>query len=343
MTGAAGLGPWPGTDPLEAQQAVLDVLGNAPSGVDGLPCLVRLPARGPGGGAVGRTLAILEGMPAGLEPHGWRLRPNADAELRRARSLVRDDLEALSIAAHGYTGRLVVPVLGPWSLAANVWLPKGERAVADPVAVRDVVDSLVAGVAEHLADLGRRVPGAVPVVLVAEPALADVLVGAVPTFSGRARLAAVEGVVVRERLRVLVAGLREAAGSGGAVVVHVPADPATVRLGAAVGADGLGLDVTAAGSDVWEELAAAVEAGATPWAGAVRPEREAPAGARSEASAAADVVEKAWRAVGLERRRLADVVVTPTAGLAAVSPARAREALRAVVDAARDLGERSGS
>ena len=83
---------------------MLDVLGNAPSGVDGLPCLVRLPARGPGGGAVGRTLAILDGMPAGLEPHGWRLRADADADLRRARSLLRADLEALAIAAHGYTG-----------------------------------------------------------------------------------------------------------------------------------------------------------------------------------------------------------------------------------------------
>ena len=95
MTAAAGLGPWPGTDPLAAHLAVFDVLADTPAGVEGIPNLVHLPARGPVAGAVARTLAMLEDMPAGLEPHGWRLRANPDADLRRARATVRADVEAL--------------------------------------------------------------------------------------------------------------------------------------------------------------------------------------------------------------------------------------------------------
>jgi hypothetical protein len=364
VTGAAGLGPWPGTRALEAQVAVLDVLADVPAGVDGMPHLVQLPARGPGAGPVGRTLALLEAMPAGLEPHGWRLRSAPDGELRRARALLREDLEALAVAAHGYAGPLVLPVLGPWSLAAWVWLPRGERLLADPVAVRDVADSLVVGVREHVAEVRRRVPGAVPVVLVAEPALAHVLAGAVPTFSGRARLAAAPAGTVREALRRVVGDLRAglaaaapAAGrdrgapgpgtgedqasavAGAPVVLHVPAEPAALRVAAACEPGGVGLDVTGAGAAVWEGLAAAVESGVRPWLGAV-PVTDVPVPGRSAAGEAAAAVGRAWHDVGLERARLADVVVTPATGLAQVSPSRARDVLRAVVDTGRDLAER---
>jgi hypothetical protein len=47
-----------------------------------------------------------------------------------------------------------------------------------------------------------------------------------------------------------------------------------------------------------------------------------------------------WRRIGLEPARLGDVVLTPSGGLAGVDPARARTALRAVVDAARDVAAR---
>jgi hypothetical protein len=364
VTGASALGPWPGTGVLEAQVAVLDLLADVPAGVEGMPHLVQLPARGPGAGSVGRTLALLEGMPAGLEPHGWRLRSTPDGELRRARAILREDLEALAAAAHGYAGPLVLPVLGPWSLAARVWLPRGDRLLADPVAVRDVVDSFVVGVREHVAEVRRRVPGAVPVVLVAEPALAHVLAGAVPTFSGRARLAAAPAGTVREALRRVVGGLGAALGAaapaegrdlgvpgagpgedraravaGAPAVVHVPAEPAALRVAAACEPGGVGLDVTGAGVAVWEGLAAAVEAGVRPWLGAV-PVTDGPSPGRSSAAEAAAAVGRAWHDVGLERARLADVVVTPATGLAQTSPARAREVLRAVVDAGRDLAER---
>lgn len=371
MTAAAGLGPWPGTDPLTAHLAVFDVVADAPAGVGGMPNLVQLPARGPVAGAVGRSLALLEDLPAGLESHGWRLRANPDADLRRARVTLRADLEALAIAARGYAGPLVLPVLGPWSLASRVWLPRGERVLADPVAVRDLMDSLAVGLREHVADVRRRVPGAEPVVLLAEPALADVLIGAVPTFSGRARLAAIEGAVVREALRRFVAGLgslRTGNSSGGSddlrihdavgarsadlqvgsahqdleVVLQVPGDPVSVRLGASVGAGGVALDVTAADVPLWEALAEAVESGIRPWLGAIRPERGS-GGPGSEAIGAARGVERAWTAIGLQRARLAGTVVSPASSIAGVAPERAQVALRAALDAARELAERAGS
>lgn len=371
MTAAAGLGSWPGTDPLAAHLAVFDVVADAQAGVEGIPNLVCLPARGPAAGAVGRTLAMLEDMPAGLEPHGWRLRANPDADLRRARATLQADVAALAIAAEGYAGSLAVPVLGPWSLASRLWLPRGERVLADPVALRDLVESLAVGLREHVTEVRRRLPGVEPVVLVSEPALADVVLGAVPTFSGRARLAAIEHAVVREALRRLVTGLgslRTGTSSSGAddlriqgvpvpqvadvpvrgadhdldVVLQVPADPVSVRLGASVGAGGVALDVTAAGVALWEALAEAVESGVRPVLGAVRSERGAD-GPGSEAIEAARAVERPWTGVGLARPRLADVVVTPASGLAGVTPERARRALRAAVDAARELAERAGS
>lgn len=340
MTGATGLGPWPGVGALEAQVAVLDRLADVPAGVEGLPHLVQLPARGPAAASVGRTLGLLEGMPAGLEPHGWRLRGTPDAELRRARAVLREDLEALTAAAVGYAGPLVLPVLGPWSLAARVWLPRGERLLGDPVAVRDVVDSLVVGVAEHVGEVRRRVPGAEPVVLVVEPALADVLDGAVPTFSGRARLAAIPAAEVREALRRTVAGLA-AAVADDAVVLHVPAEPASVRVAGGAGAAAVGVDVTGAGPALWEVIAAVVERGVRPWLGVV-PVTHAVAPGRSAATVAAAALRRAWRDVGLERARLARVVVTPAGGLAHLTPARAGEVLRAAVDAAQDLAQDAG-
>ncbi|MGH9152319.1 MAG: methionine synthase, partial [Acidimicrobiales bacterium] len=51
---ASGLGPFPGTDPVEAARVVLGELGD-------LPHLPQLPHRGAGADAVGRTASLLVG------------------------------------------------------------------------------------------------------------------------------------------------------------------------------------------------------------------------------------------------------------------------------------------
>lgn len=335
--GVAAPGPWPGTDPVGALRDVLDVLGAAPADVQGHPCLMVLPARGPAGAVVGRALALAEGLAVGLEPYGWRLRATADGEARRARAYLRDDLDALAAAADGYAGPLVLPALGPWSLAAAVWLPRGERAVTDPVATDDLAASIVAGVAAHVADVRRRVPGARPVVLLAEGRLEAVLAGALPTFSGLATTAPVDPATVREVLRRCVSALGDVTGCD--VVVQLPATVSAVTAAVPCGARGLALDLVPGPDALWEQVAAAVESGTALWAGLV-PVEAPPNGDGGAAGGAAEGFARTWDALGLEPRRLRQVVVTPRSGLSGASPARAREALRAVVDVGRRLAER---
>ncbi|HQR27969.1 MAG TPA: methionine synthase, partial [Nocardioides sp.] len=69
---ATGIGSMPGTDARDLAEAVRVVLGEL-SGPPGLPYLPELPGRGPAGGPTGRTLALVAGLGADLQPAGWRL------------------------------------------------------------------------------------------------------------------------------------------------------------------------------------------------------------------------------------------------------------------------------
>ncbi|TGY84511.1 hypothetical protein, partial [Cellulomonas shaoxiangyii] len=218
MTAVTGSGTWPGTDALEAATTVVGDLTSTPSEVDGLPFAPLLPARGPWGDRAGAALALLEDLPAELGPHGWKLTDRPGGDLTRARAGAREDLDALAVAAHGYAGPLVLPVLGPHTLAAEVYLARGDRVLSDPGALRDVVASLAAGLAARLADVRRTVPGATVRVLLHEPMLAAVLAGVVPSFSGRDRLRRVPGPTAAEGLGA-VADAARAAGAE-ALVVH---------------------------------------------------------------------------------------------------------------------------
>ncbi|ACQ79623.1 conserved hypothetical protein [Beutenbergia cavernae DSM 12333] len=354
MTGIGGLGPWPGTEPFPAQQQVLDVLAAAPSGVEGIPHLVTLPGRGPGGEAVGRALALSESMPATLEPHGWRLGLVGDHTLRRARSWLAEDVEALGLAASGYSGPLALPVLGPWTLAASTWLPRGERVVSDAVAVRDVVAALAAGVLDHLAAvsralswatiLGGEAPAQPPgepaaaggaprfTVVLAEPRLDAVLHGAVSSFSGVSRLASVEPGVVAGAVRTLVEAWADVAD----VVVVAPGDAETIRTVRSAGVAGLALDVPRLGGAAWDAVGEAIESGLRLWAG-VAPARGD--GAAPRPDDVAQVLLEPWRRLGLASEGLDAVVLTPRSGLAGASPAAARATLDDVARAAAALGE----
>ncbi len=78
-------------------------------------------------------------------------------------------------------------VAGPWTLAATVERPRGDRLLADHGARRELAQALAEGVRGHVADLRRRVPGATLLVQVDEPVLPAVLAGQVPTASGFGR------------------------------------------------------------------------------------------------------------------------------------------------------------
>lgn len=349
MTGVGGLGPWPGTEPLEAQTSVLGDLTDLRDGLDGLPWSVRLPQRGPGDALVAADgLALLLDLPAELGPHGWRLadRPGRDAlRLAAARA---ERVDVLAVAAHAWTGSLVLPVCGPLSLSAAVYLARGDRALADEGAVEEITASLVAGVAEHLAAVRRSVPGARPTVLLHEPVLAAVVAGALPTFSGYARLRAVPGAAAAERLSRVVDGLRAAGAER--VALHVGSGGDVLPVARAARPDAVGVEVATLDERRWERVAETVEQGPALWAQVPRPATSQCAG--PDIRGVAESVLTGWSRVGLERSRLRDVVllapavgdggaVARGAGGAGDGAREARDVLASVVRATSLVAERA--
>jgi len=353
VTAVGGSGPWPGTDPLEAQTVVLGDLADLPDGVAGLPWTVRLPDRGPYGSLAAHALALLVDLPAELGPHGWRLADRPGRDAARLASDRRADLDALAVAAHGWAGPLVLPVAGPLTLAASVYLARGDRAVADAGAVAELAESLAAGVTEHLAAVRRAVPGARPTVLLHEPLLAQVVAGVLPSFSGYARLRAVPAPVVSERLSPLVTALRHAGAEQ--VVLHVGTGSAVAGAARGAGADALGIETSTLDERAWEGVATAVEGGLRLWAGVPRPATSSCAG--PDVRGVADAVLRGWERVGLARAGLRDVVLLAPAGPDATAssgataapgapgapgdPAEARGTLATVARAAALLAERA--
>jgi hypothetical protein len=358
---ATGVGSWPGTDVREALRVVRgELAGAVPDGVTGMPYLPELPDRGPGSDLVGRATHLLVDLPVDLQPQGWRLvdRPGRDSE--RTASLWRQDLDELAEAFDGYHGMLKVQVAGPWTLAASVWLPLGDRVLSDVGATRDLAGSLAEGVAAHVGAVRRLVPGAQVVVQVDEPSLTAVALGRIRSESGYRVLRAPEP----GDLATALEGVVDAARGAGAVLVATHSCAPDVPLGVLrrAGVDAVNLDVSLLGTNGWEQVAELVESGVRLWAGAL-PTQVLPAGPSSGAAPAAaqargqargpdggranptiypervEELVRRWRQLGLPPADLARVAVTPACGLAGASPDQARALSGATLDAAARLAE----
>jgi methionine synthase II (cobalamin-independent) len=316
---ATGVGSLPGTDPAEATRVVL---GELP----GMPHLPELPARGPGADLIGRSAALLVDLAVDLTPAGWRLVPRGGIDLRRAQELMARDLDALHEVAGEHRGPFKVQAAGPWTLAAGLERERGERAVVDPGARRDLAQSLAEGVAAHVAAVSARVPGAQVVVQLDEPSLPTVLQGGLPTASGFGKLPAVDAPDAEAELAAVVAAVP------GPVVVHCCADRVPLDLLRAAGADALSFDLGLV-QDL-DALGTAVEAGTHLLVGVV-PGTDAPL---PPAKATASRLRAWWRELGFPADDLhAAVTLTPSCGLAGASPAYARAAMTHVREAARYL------
>ena len=305
------------------------------SSEDGLPYLPELPARGPGADMVGRAAGLLVDLPVDLQPMGWRFvdRPGRDAS--RTASLWREDLDELAEAFDGYTGELKLQVAGPWTLASSVWLHRAERAVVDQGATRDLVASLAEGVRVHLAEVQRLVPGAELVLQLDEPGLPAVLAGRLPTASGY-------GGCGRSTPRWRPRGCATCSPPRAErrTAIHCCAPDLNWPLLRGTGASRARRRHHRCWAPAgWESVAATVESGVALWAGVLptdgsRDQRVRRPSARSSTAGARS---------GCRVADLDAVTVTPTCGLAGLTPEQARGVQQMAADTARALTETAGS
>ena len=258
MTAASGVGSLPGSDQRAYSEWLRVVLGEfaEPPHVAFLP---EVPGRGVAAGMIGRTLGLITEVGIDLQPAGWRMTDAAGVDHRRARSLLAQDLDGLEELAQEREGAFKVQIAGPWTLAATVEKPRGDKVLSDVGARRDLAQSLSLAVGEHVADLRRRLPrGDRLIVQVDEPALPAVLAGKVPTASGFGRHRTVHPPEASETLT----GLFEAISAAGAHPwVHSCADDAPLDLLRGAGATGLAVDLDRIGAAGHNVLAEALDAG----------------------------------------------------------------------------------
>ena len=316
---ATGIGSLPGGNPAEAVRLVL---GELPD----FPHLPELPGRGAGADLIGRTAALLVDLAVDLTPAGWRLVDRSGMDQRRAREFLARDLDSLTDAAEGYTGTFKVQAAGPWTLSAGLERSRGDRAVVDPGARRDLAQSLGEGLSAHAAEIAARVPGAQVVVQLDEPSLPAVLQGGLPTVSGFGKLPAVEAHVVEQELAGVVTALAQP------VVVHCCAPRVPLDLLRAAGASAVSFDLGLV-HDL-DAVGTAIEGGTHLVLGVVPGTDSALPAPKATASR----VQAWWRELGFPVDQLPDAVtLTPACGLAGATPAYARTALTHVREAAKYL------
>ena len=143
MTFATGIGSMPGgpSRPAAYDDAVRLVLDELPD----LPHLPEVPGRGATANMTGRALAVMADLGADLQPAGWRLTDAPGVDHRRARSLLGQDLDTLEELSDGYTGAFKIQVAGPWTLAATVEKPRGDKVLSDFGARRELAQALAEG------------------------------------------------------------------------------------------------------------------------------------------------------------------------------------------------------
>lgn len=333
--GATGIGSLPGEDIDAALALALDATPD-------LPWLPELPARGPGSDMIGRTLAAVHAATGDfafdLQPAGWRLvsRPGLDA--RRALDRLVGDVDAL-LPFGDLDGNFKTQLAGPWTLAANIDLNRGGRALRDAGAVRELTAALAEAAAARLAAIRERAPRASLVLQYDEPSVAAVRAGSLPTESGFGRIPGVPDPDLVAGLQVAIDG---AAVDGAAVpvAVHCCAGNPPLALLADAGAAAVSWDATGlvAGGRLDEDtLGALVERDVRLWLGVL------PAlgpGVPPRPGSVADPVRRLWRSLGFPPERLpATVTLTPACGLAGASQGWAREVFRVLRQAASALSE----
>ena len=330
MIVATGVGSMPGTDAAAYLEAVKVVVDELPD----LPHLPELPGRGPTADLTGRALAVVAELGADLQPAGWRLTGgsgSAGVDHRRARSLLAQDLDTVEEHLQGYAGVFKVQVAGPWTLAATVERPRGDRVLGDHGARRELAEALAEGLRGHLADLRRRLPDAELVVQVDEPALPAVLAGMIPTASGLRTHRSVDAPAASPALEQVFAAVTAASA---VPVAHCCATDVPIGLLVGAGAAGVSVDLGVLSAAAYDDLAGLLEKNAPVYLGVV------PGTGLGPEHSTARVIERVLRfleMIGLDPESAASLVLTAACGLADAAHDGARQTLRLLQSVATEL------
>ena len=314
---ASGTGSWPGSAARQAAEVVVGELGAA------LAHLVELPARGVGADIVGRAGALLIDVAIDTVPRGYRVAARPGAVTRRAASLLDEDIDALEeaweTAGLRGSGRPVkVQAPGPITLAAELELANGHRAITDLRAVHDIAASLAEGVAAHRASVSRRLDTPV-VVQFDEPSLPAAVAGRLTGVTALSPVAPIDETLATTMLDIC------AAAAGGEVSVHCcgTALPWKALQHSNIGA--VSVDVGTLEAADLDAIAEFVESGRAIVLGVVSSSTPPRLPAVEEVAAAVVAVTDR---LGFTRSALRDRIgVTPACGLAAATPQWARTAI----------------
>jgi methionine synthase II (cobalamin-independent) len=326
VAAGTGIGSWPGTSPRHAAEVVVGEL------VD-LPYLPELPARGLGADMIGRAGALLVDISIDTVTRGYRIASRPSSVSRRATSMLEEDLdafeEAWEKAAGAGSGRPVkLQAPGPITLAAQLELANGHRAITDPGAVRDLTASLAEGMAVHRAALARRL-GTEVVVQFDEPLLPAALAGRLTGVTALNPVHPVDEVLAIGLLDECVRAV------GGEVLLHSCAAeiPWTLLQRSAIGA--VSVDVATLDAEGLDGLGAFVDSGRVVVLGLLPAVlTEGPPSLDELVAAAAAVTDR----LGFPRSVLGSRIgISPTCGLAGATEAWARAATALTQRAARAI------
>jgi methionine synthase II (cobalamin-independent) len=313
---ATGIGSWPGSSPREAAEVVVGELHT-------LTHLVELPARGVGADMIGRAGALLVDIGIDTVPRGYRIASGRGAVTRRATSLLGEDVDALEEAwekagLRGSTRTVKVQAPGPITLAAQLELPGGHRAITDPGALRDLAGSLAEGVAAHRAELARRLETSV-VVQFDEPLLPAALAGRLTGVTSFSPVHPVDEAVATALFDQCVATV------GGEVVLHSCASDLPWKALQRSTLHAISVDVSTLAVSDLDGIGEFVDSGRTAMLGvvpALAPDR------RPSVKEIAQSVAAITDRLGFPRSLLRERVgITPACGLAGATPEWARVAI----------------
>jgi methionine synthase II (cobalamin-independent) len=316
---------------LSPREAAEIVIGELRS----LSHLVELPARGLGADMIGRAAALLVDIGIDTVPRGYRIANGRSSVVRRAASLLDEDIDALEEAwekagLRGGTRTVKVQAPGPITLAAQLELPGGHRAITDSGALRDLAGSLAEGMAAHRAQLRRRLDSPV-VVQFDEPSLPAALEGRLAGVTSLTPVHPVDESVAMGLLDDCVAVV------GAEVVLHSCAAGLPWKALQRSGIHAVSVDVSTLTSTDLDGVGDFVDSGRTVLLGVVpttapttRPSAE------EVAKAAAEVTDRLGFARSVLRERIG---ITPACGLAGATPQWARTAVELAQKAADAFAE----